>query len=100
MKLATIAILSLTLPLVAQQPRAPDPAPKITDAHRAEFFKRQLALANAQQAFQAAQSQAQQAIAEMTKDCGDKFRPQLDQQGDPVCVAIPEPPKPAVPAKK
>jgi hypothetical protein len=29
----------------------------------------------------------------MTKDCGDKFRPQLDQQGDPVCVAIP--PEPA-----
>jgi hypothetical protein len=85
---------------VEDKTKTPPATPQITDAHRAEFFKRQLALANAQQAFQAAQSQAQQSIAEMSKDCGDKFRPQLDQQGDPVCVVIPEPPKPAVPAKK
>jgi len=89
-------VFALAVCLFGEEPAK---APTITDAHRAEFFKRQLTFNQASQAYQNAQAGLQGAVAEMSKDCGDKFRPQIDpQSGDPVCVAIPE--KPAAPAKK
>ena len=64
------------------------PVPSIPADHRAEFFKRQLALNQAQQAFQSA-------VQQLTKDCGEKFLPQIDPQGDPACVAKQAVPPPA-----
>lgn len=87
-------------------PSAPAAVPLIPPDHRAEFFKRQLALSQAQAAFQSAQQAFQSAIAQLAKDCGEKYLPQIsqqagEQQGDPVCMAKIEPPKPAAkPAEK
>ncbi|MGA3264912.1 MAG: hypothetical protein ABSC47_12820 [Terracidiphilus sp.] len=86
-------------------PKAPD-APVISDAMKAKFFKAQAqsiqAKANfdqAQKALQDSTTAFQGVISELTKVCGDSFTPQLDQSGDPVCTAKPEPPK-QEPAKK
>ena len=100
--LACALIVFAQVPPQAPAPAAPpkaEPAPTISDAHRAEFFKRQLTMNQAQQTYQDAQRALSASVADMTKDCGDKFRPQIDPQtGDPVCVVIPD--KPAAPAKK
>jgi hypothetical protein len=78
-------------------PTAPPAAtllvPSIPDAHRAEFFHRQLDLARAQSAFQSA-------VELLSRDCGEKFLPQVNQIGDPVCAPRVEMPvtKPAEPA--
>ena len=88
----TIGFLCLAVLLVGQKPEAP---PAITDAHRAQFFKAQLEVNQAQAAMTAAQQTMQAAVADLSKDCGEKFTPQMGPQGDPVCVAKPEPAKPA-----
>ena len=69
-----------------------DAPPAIPDAHRAFYFKAQLQFSQAQQALQQAQQKLQEAVSGLTKDCGEKYRPQMDAQGDPVCVAEPVPP--------
>lgn len=74
---------------------APAPAPPtIPDAHRAQFFKTQLELSRAAQAYQSAQTAFQSAVADLAKDCGGergKFSPQMDSKGDPVCMEKPKP---------
>jgi hypothetical protein len=105
-RIAALPVLACALLMSAQAPTPPPaapakpkPVPTITDAHRAEFFKRQLTMSQAAQAYQNAQAGLQAAVAEMSKDCGDKFGPQINpQSGDPVCVAIPA--RPAPPEKK
>lgn len=93
------AVLAFGQAATPPAPAKPAQTPTITDAHRADFFKRQLTFNQASQAYQNAQAGLQGAVADMSKDCGDKFRPQIDpNSGDPVCVAIPA--KPAEPAKK
>ena len=82
----TIGFLCLAVLLVGQKPEAP---PAITDAHRAQFFKAQLAVNQAQAAMTAAQQTFQAAVADLSKDCGEKFLPQMGPNGDPVCVAKP-----------
>lgn len=78
--------------------------PLIPAADRAEFFKRQVALLQAQQTMQAAQTEFQKAVEQLSKDCGGaegKFIPQVGPGGDPVCmVKAAEPPAPAKPAAK
>jgi hypothetical protein len=64
------------------------PVPSIPDAHRAEFFHCQLDLARAQTAFQSA-------VELLSRDCGEKFLPQVNQAGDPVCA-----PRAEIPATK
>ena len=64
-------------------------APEITDAHKAEYFKKVLAYERAQQAVQQAQREFQTAVADLNKDCGADFHPQMDPKGDPVCQANP-----------
>ena len=83
----TVVFLALAVLLAGQAPK-PEAPPAITDAHRAQFFKAQLAVNQAQQTFQAA-------VADLSKDCGEKFAPSMGPQGNPVCVAKPEPAKPA-----
>ena len=97
MKIAALPLIALALLVSAHAKDKPEPAeapPVISAEHRAEFFKRQLAATEAQRAYQAAQQALQGAVSELTKDCGDKFRPQMDPQGDPVCIAVPAPPAP------
>ncbi len=91
---ATAVLVLAVSSLVGQAPK-PDSAPTISDAHRAQFFKSQLQFNQAQQEFQKSQAELQSAVGDMTKDCGEKFTPQMGPQGDPVCVAKPEPAKPA-----
>jgi hypothetical protein len=74
-------------------PVKPDVPPVISDAHQKQFFKAQLAITQAQQATQQAQGFFQATVADMAKDCGDKYQPQMGPQGDPVCVAVPQPTK-------
>lgn len=79
----------------AQQPETKKPeVPVISAEHKAEFFKRQLALTQAQIAVQNAQTQLQSAVDAINKDCGGNYAPQLNQQsGDPVCMVKMAPPK-------
>lgn len=65
----------------------PAKAPEITDAHKAEYFKKTLAYERAQAAVQQAQREFQAAIADITKDCGADFHPQMNPTGDPICLA-------------
>ena len=88
MKLAALVLLAGTLVMAQDKP------PIISAEHRGDLFKAQLALLQAQAAEQAAKTKMDAIIAELTKDCGDKYQPQMDpQSGDPVCVAKPEPAK-------
>ena len=80
--------------LFAQEPVKSASVPSISDAHRAEFFKRQLALQQAQQTMTVAQTAFQSAVQQLAKDCGEKFLPQIGPDGDPVCAVK------TVPAKK
>lgn len=86
----TIGFLCLAVLLVGQKPEAP---PAITDAHRAQFFKAQLQINQAQAAMTAAQQTMQAAVTDLSKDCGEKFTPSMGPAGDPVCTAKPEPAK-------
>ena len=84
----TIGFLCLAVLLVGQAPK-PEAPPAITDAHRAQFFKAQLQVNQAQAAMTAAQQTFQAAVADLSKDCGEKFAPSMGPQGDPVCIAKP-----------
>lgn len=83
-----------TYPSGGGQPKAVVKAPSISDSLKARFFKAQLTLRTAQEAFQRAQQASMEASGEITKACGDGFAPQMDPQGDPVCAAKPEVKKP------
>ena len=102
----TIALLALLLaiPAFAQQkpastipPTPPSAAakpatpPVIPDALRAQFFKAQSQMIQANAQAQQRQTEFQAAIAELQKTCGDKHTLQLNANGDPECVARPTP---------
>ena len=80
----TIGFLCLAVLLVGQKPEAP---PAITDAHRAQFFKAQLQVNQAQAAMTAAQQTFQAAVADLSKDCGEKFAPSALTDQSNVVVA-------------
>jgi len=65
--------------------------PQITDAQRAEFFKAQSKLMAASEQAKDAQAQFQATVAKMQAACGDAFTLQMNQGGDPACVAKPKP---------
>ena len=75
----TVVFLALAVLLAGQAPK-PEPAPAITDAHRAQFFKAQLQINQAQAAMTAAQQTMQAAVTDLSKDCGEKFTPQMGPQ--------------------
>jgi predicted metal-dependent hydrolase len=84
-----ILILALAIPVCAQTPKpadAPKP-PAISDAQRAQFFKAQSQMIQANVQAQQKQTEFQNAVAEMQKTCGDKYTLQLNPNGDPECVA-------------
>jgi hypothetical protein len=89
--------LLIALPLIAQtaKPTVPAKPPTITDAQRAQFFKAQSQMIQANAQAQQKQTEFQAAIAEMQKTCGDTATLQSNPAGDPECVA-----KPPAPAKK
>ena len=64
--------------------------PEIPDAHKAEYFKKTLAYERAQAQLQQAQKEFQAAIADLNKDCGAEFHPQMTSNGDPFCQANPK----------
>jgi len=66
-------------------------APTITDAERAEFFKAQSKLMAASEQAKEAQAQFQAAVAKLQAACGEAFTLQMNQGGDPACVAKPKP---------
>ena len=110
----TIALLALLLaiPAPAQQkpastipPTPPTAAvkhatpPVIPDALRAQFFKAQSQMIQANAQAQQRQTEFQAAIAEMQKTCGDTATLQSNPNGDPECVAKPAPAKTTEPTK-
>jgi hypothetical protein len=66
---------------------SPAAAPLIPDSDRADFFERQLEFLQAQQAMQAAQQAMQAAVEKLTRDCGEKFLPQIGPDKKLVCAA-------------
>jgi len=98
-----VLLLLLAVPAFAQQKTAPTPPPAvaakpatppaISDAQRAQFFKAQSQMIQANAQAQQKQSEFQNAIAEMQKTCGDKYTLQLNPYGDLECVAKPAPAK-------
>ena len=106
----TIALLALLLaiPAPAQQkpastipPTPPTAAvkhatpPVIPDALRAQFFKAQSQMIQANAQAQQRQGEFQSAVATLQAACGDAYTLQLNTNGDPECVArlAPEPTK-------
>ena len=100
-RIPVIIALFLALPLIAQtaKPPAPPKTPVISDAQRAQFFKAQSQMIQANAQAQQRQTEFQNAIAEMHKTCGDTATLQLNPNGDPECVAKPAPAKTPEPAK-
>ena len=85
--------LFLALPLIAQTASQTTSAkpPSITDAQRAQFFKAQSQMIQANAQAQQRQTDFQAAIAEMQKTCGDTAILYVNQFGNPECVAKPIP---------
>jgi len=99
-----VLLLLLAIPAFAQQKPAstlpptpptaaakPVPAPVVSDAERALFFKAQSQMVQANTQAQSSQTHFQEVVAELQKTCGDKYTLQLNPNGDPECVAKPEP---------
>ena len=112
MKLYSLLPLILALPLAAQTPKPttlpptpptaaakPVPPPVISDRLRADFFKAQSQMIQANAQAQQKQTEFQSAIAEMQKTCGDTATLQSNPNGDPECVAKPAPAKTPEPTK-
>ncbi len=100
-RIAAIIALFLALPLIAQTASQTTSAkpPSITDAQRAQFFKAQSQMIQANAQAQQRQTEFQSAIAEMQKTCGDTATLQSNPNGDPECVAKPAPAKTPEPTK-
>lgn len=99
-KFIAILALVITLPAFAQdkpKPAAPATPPAISAELKAQFFKAQLALRAAQDAFQKAQQASTDSVNAINVACGADFQPAMDANGDPSCAAKL---KPAEPAKK
>jgi hypothetical protein len=99
-----VLLLLLAVPAFAQQKPAstlpptpppaaaqPVPAPVVSDAQRAQFFKAQSQMIQANTQASARQADFQMVVAELQKTCGDKYTLQLNAGGDPECVAKPAP---------
>jgi hypothetical protein len=95
--LITATLLIGTLTAIGQAPKAlttpQAKPPTITDAQRAQFFKAQSQMIQANAQAQQRQTDFQSVIAEMQKTCGDTASLNLNQSGDPECVAKPAPAK-------
>lgn len=88
-RLITFLVIGLCVgAMLAQQPKTAKP-PAIPDALQARFWKAQTQLKNAQDAARSAEEQSQQVVKEIQAACGAEFQPQMNPQGDPVCVAKP-----------
>jgi uncharacterized membrane protein YgcG len=100
-RIPVIIALFLAVPLIAQtaKPTVPAKPPAITDAQRAQFFKAQSQMIQANAQALQKQAEFQSAIAEMQKTCGDTASLNLNQSGDPECVAKPAPAKTPEPTK-
>lgn len=94
MKRAILAlIIAAAFVAVAQQPPKPPEAPKISDALAKNYFKAHDKFLTVQQQYTAAQQELQKAIQDLVAACGDKYSLSANPDGDPVCVAKPEPAK-------
>jgi hypothetical protein len=101
---------------LAQTPKAPEPpkpaktgdAPAIPVELREKYFKAvsqaqqaQVQLEQLQKVVTERNTEVQASVAELTKACGDKHRPNIGKDGEPFCEAKPpEPVKPAEPVKR
>lgn len=103
-------LLFLAAPLMAQKDaEKPKTPPAIPLELRAKYFKAQTQAQAAQTEventpqYKFLQAKRQSAIDvsnEIQTLCGENFVAQLDKDGDPACVAKPEPPKAVEPVKK
>lgn len=99
-RIVLAATLVLALPLTAQDPKlmttaplevvtTPAAAPVISDALKAQFFKAQSFVAQADVSAEKAHVAYQAAIDELKRTCGEGANLQSDKAGDPVCVVKP-----------
>lgn len=78
---------------VAQQPPTPQEPPKISDTLAKNYFKAHDKFLTVQQQYTAAQQELQKAIQALSAACGNKYTLSATPDGDPVCIAKPEPTK-------
>lgn len=100
MKIALVLlVLSISGAIAEETKPAEVKPPAVSAEHRASFWRREAEIIRAQQQAATAQTALSAAIAELQKDCGDKFVAVLDSKdGEPTCEAkIPQPE--ATPAK-
>lgn len=92
MKITNIILstaLGLALPLAAQTAKPAPSVPVITDAQRADFFKAQSRMQAASDAAKDEQTKFQTELDKLRTACGETSTLQLNQSGDPVCIAKP-----------
>lgn len=89
MKLALLSIF-LALPLAAQPRKPAAKPPAISDALKAQFFKAQSQMIQAEAQVDQKRAAFQQVVQSLNQACGTEFHPQMNPQGDPVCVANPK----------
>ena len=94
------SLLTIAVLLFAAIAWSATTAPVIDQVLAGRFFKAQAQDVQAQMALQTAKDEATKkqtafdaVVDELKKACGDKYEPQLNSNGDPVCVAKPEPAK-------
>lgn len=88
-----ILIIAAVSVAVAQKPPKPPEAPKISDTLAKNYFKAHDKFLTVQQQYTAAQQELQKSIQDLVAACGAKYNLSATADGDPVCVAKPEPAK-------
>lgn len=99
-----LPFISIMLMFQAATPTPKTPAPVIPESLLVQFFKAQAEYLGAKseveatdqwRALKVKENNANSISGRIAAACGQKFHPQLDASGYPVCVENPEPPKPA-----
>lgn len=110
MRSVLLSVLLTVSAFAQDKPKVEPPAnpPAVPVEFKAEFFKAQSQMQQTEasleqtpqwKAAQDKQQAFQLVIVKFQKLCGSDFQPQLDTNGDPVCVAKPTP-SPAPPSPK
>lgn len=82
-----------------QEPAKPKTPPVLSDKVKADYYRAQMHIKQAQEMQQVAQAEFKTMGEEFAKACGDDYQPQIDPNGDPICGLKPSP-APSTPPKK
>lgn len=87
--IATLGLLGLCVGAALPQTAKQATPPVIPDALKAQFFKAQSQMLQAEEQANQKRQAFQQVVSSLTAACGTTFQPTMDPQGDPVCAAKP-----------